>query len=147
MTGTAMARVDFYLLAASGDLSRQVFACRLAEKAWRLHNTVHIHVNDAEHARRIDDLLWTFRDGSFVPHERLGAGPVQSDAPVTIGAGPHELRAADLLINLADELPQQLGSFPRVAEIVTSDEDCRQRSRKRFADYRSQGHDLQTHEL
>jgi DNA polymerase-3 subunit chi len=147
MIGPAMARVDFYLLAAAGEPSRQIFACRLAEKAYRLKHTVHIQAADGEHARQLDDLLWTFRDGSFVPHELVGAGAGSSGAPVTIGVTAGDLRPGDLLINLSNTLPERLGSFPRVAEIVTSDEDCRQRSRKRFADYRSQGHSLQTHEL
>jgi DNA polymerase III subunit chi len=150
MIGPAMARVDFYLLAESGDQSRQSFACRLAEKAYRLKHSVHIHTADPLHARQLDDLLWTFRDGSFVPHEIVGREPGRSDSPaspVTIGCTAKDVRPGDLLINLTDELPDVLDSFPRVAEIVTSDEDCKQRSRKRFIDYRSRGHSLQTHEL
>lgn len=142
-----MARIDFYLIAAAGEPSRQVFACRLAEKAYRLQNTVHIQAADREHARQLDDLLWTFRDGSFVPHEVVDEERNAGDAPVTIGVGAAGARPVDLLINLSNDLPQQLDSFPRVAEIVTSDEDCRQQSRRRFVDYRLQGHTLQTHEL
>jgi DNA polymerase III subunit chi len=142
-----MARVDFYLIAAAGDPSRQVFACRLAEKAYRLKNTVHIQAADREHARQLDDLLWTFRDGSFVPHEVVDEERDDCDAPVTIGVGAAGARPVDLLINLSNDVPPQLDSFPRVAEIVTSDEDCRQQGRRRFADYRLQGHTLQTHEL
>jgi DNA polymerase-3 subunit chi len=150
-----MARVDFYLLAAEGEASRRLFACRLAEKAYRLQNTVHIRAADRQHAQQVDELLWTFRDGSFVPHEIVGAEP--GVAPVTLarvtigyatpGYSTEEVRPGDLLINLTDELPHGLNSFPRIAEIVTSDNDCRQKSRKRFADYRSRGHSLQTHEL
>jgi DNA polymerase-3 subunit chi len=142
-----MARVDFYLLAAAGESSRQLFACRLAEKAYRLQHTVHIQAADRQHARQLDDLLWTFRDGSFVPHELVETDSGAGGAPVTIGVGAAEIRPGDLLINLTDAVPERLDSFPRVAEIVTSDEDCRQKSRRRFADYRSQGHSLQTHEL
>jgi DNA polymerase-3 subunit chi len=141
-----MARIDFYLLAAAGESSRRLFACRLAEKAYRLNHTVHIQAVDRQHAQQLDELLWTFRDGSFVPHEVIGAQTDPGTAPVTIGVGTDEVRG-DLLINLTDEVPQRLDAFPRIAEIVTSDEVCRQRSRKRFADYRQQGHSLQTHEL
>jgi DNA polymerase-3 subunit chi len=102
---------------------------------------------DRHHAQQLDELLWTFRDGSFVPHEIVGAQSDAGVAPVTIGVGAAEVRPGDLLINLTDDVPERLNSFPRIAEIVTSDEDCRQKSRKRFADYRSQGHALQTHEL
>ena len=142
-----MARVDFYVLAAAGESSRELFACRLTEKVYRLEQSVHIQAAGRQQASHLDELLWTFRDGSFVPHEVIEHGDDPVDAPVTIGAGPDALRTADLLINLSDGLIENSGAFPRVAEIVTSDEDRRQRSRRLFAEYRSQGFELETHDI
>jgi len=142
-----MARVDFYLLKQTGLPSRQSFACRLAEKAYRLENTVHIHVGDRAGAARLDELLWTFRDGSFVPHHTISESGSPQDSPVTIGCGEADVPQRDLLINLSDEVPAFAKAFPRVAELVTSDEDCKQLSRKRFAEYRDQGHTLETHNV
>lgn len=142
-----MARVDFYVIAAAGEASRQQFACRLAEKAYRLDHAVHIRVASREQAEQLDDLLWTFRDGSFVPHEVLTDLP--PEAPVTIGveSAGGQREAPELLINLTDELPQDAEAFPRIAEIVTSDDECRRRSRKLYADYRAHGHSLESHQL
>ncbi len=142
-----MARVDFYLLRQSGPESRFAFACRLAEKAYRLDNTVHIHAANDSDARRLDDLLWTFRDGSFVPHEVLDRPDAEVEAPVRITSGSADVNVCDLLINLSDEIPACAGAFPRVAELVSSDETCKQESRKRFAAYREQGHTLETHNI
>ena len=142
-----MARVDFYVLARSGEPSRHAFACRLAEKAYRLDLTVHIHANNRDDATRIDELLWTFRDGSFVPHHLLGSERSALPSPVTIGHGEQAAESCDLLINLCDEVPDFADAFPRVAELVTSDDDCKQRSRKRFVHYRNQGHTLETHNV
>ncbi len=141
-----MAQVDFYILKASGEFARQQFACRLAEKAYKLDNRVHIHVGSPESASRIDDLLWTFRDGSFVPHELLASSGAPA-SPVTIGCDRFPSADCDLLINLGDSVPDGAGSFPRVAEVVTSDEECKSLSRQRFVDYRTQGHTLDTHNL
>ena len=142
-----MSKVDFYVIGGSGEQTRQRFACRLAEKAYRLDNTVHTHAADRQSVQQIDDLLWTFRDGSFVPHEVLGAAAAEPPAPITIGCESAPSRDCDLLINLSEEIPATAESFPRVAEIVTSDEDARNRSRKRFVDYRERGHTLDTHKL
>lgn len=142
-----MSKVDFYVIDGSGDSTRQRFACRLAEKAYRLDNTVHIHATDRQSVQQIDDLLWTFRDGSFVPHEVLGNPTGDGPAPITIGCDSAPARECDLLINLSDDIPPIADSFPRVAEIVTSDEDAKNRSRKRFVDYRERGHTLDTHKL
>lgn len=142
-----MAKVDFYVLPGSGETTRQQFACRLAEKAYRLDNSVHIHVSDHDCLQKLDELLWTFRDGSFVPHEILGATPESSAAPVTIGIDEAPPNNRDLLINLGDSIPSSAASFPRVAEVVTSDEDSKTLSRQRFVEYRDQGHTLDTHKL
>jgi DNA polymerase-3 subunit chi len=142
-----MSRIDFYILADSGESARHVFACRLAEKAYRLNNTVHIRALDQGLARRIDELLWTFRDGSFVPHE-IADAQRPAEAPVTIGTGDAIGTAgSDLLINLSQDLPANPAAFPRIAEIVSSDEDSRLQSRQRFAAYRDLGHTLETHNI
>lgn len=139
-----MARVDFYVLSQAGPQSRQAFACRLAEKAWRLENSVHIHAADRTTAEQMDQLLWTFRDGSFVPHDL--AEDAGKSTPISIGYGD-QAEPRDLLINLCDEIPRFAETFPRIAELVTSDDEARQLSRKRFADYRNQGHTLETHNV
>lgn len=142
-----MARIDFYILSRQGPRERQLFACRLAEKAYRLDNTVHIHTGSRDVAEQLDEMLWTFRDGSFVPHDLLSPAAADRNSPVTIGceAGPGTAR--DLLINLCDDIPSFAEAFPRVAELVSSDDDCKRESRKRFVAYRDNGHTLETHNV
>lgn len=141
-----MTRVDFYVLGASGNRARQQFACRLAEKAYRLDNTIHIRTTDRREAEQLDELLWTYRDGSFVPHE-LSTGSAAPESPITISHEDSPRQQTDLLINLTDQIPAECDAFPRVAEIVTSDEEARQQSRKRYAQYRELGHTLETHKM
>jgi len=139
-----VAQVDFYVLNRVDEDARNTLACKLAEKAWRLENTIHIHTMTREDAIRLDALLWTFRDGSFVPHELVGG---DNEAPVTIGFGTATVEPRDLLITLCDEIPTFAEAFPRVAELVSSDEDSRAKSRQRYATYRDQGHKLTTHKI
>jgi DNA polymerase-3 subunit chi len=142
-----MARVDFYVLAQADERARQVLACKLAEKAWRLENTVYIHAGNRSDAERLDELLWTFRDGSFVPHGLAGRDDGTELSPIMIGNDEAGIGTRDLLINLCDDIPSFMDGFPRVAELVTSDQTCREKSRKRYAAYREQGHELNTHNL
>jgi DNA polymerase-3 subunit chi len=142
-----MARVDFYVLAQVDERARHLLACKLAEKAWRLENTVYIHAKNRSDAERLDEMLWTFRDGSFVPHGLAGRDDGTEVSPIMIGYGEQGIGTRDLLINLCDEIPSTFEGFPRVAELVTSDESCREKSRKRYAVYRDQGHELNTHKL
>ncbi len=142
-----MARIDFYILSAAGERFRRTFACRLAEKAYRLDNTVHIHTQDAAAVSDLDELLWTFRNGSFVPHHVVDVLDSDREAPVTIGCTTPDAAPCDLLINLADEIPEFAEAYPRVAELISSDEACRRAGRVRFATYRDRGHTLDTHRV
>ncbi len=141
-----MARIDFYVLSQSSEKARHHFACKLAEKAYRLNNTVHILASSRADAERLDELLWTFRDGSFVPHHVVG-DTTGLESPITIGCESDEIAPCDLLINLCEVVPSAAESFPRVAELVISDQDSKQRSRKRYASYRDQGHEISTHNV
>jgi len=143
-----MGRVDFYVLRTSGEPARFQFACRLAEKAWRLSHTVHLRTSDDGAARQLDELLWTFRDGSFVPHEVIIAGgQTDAEAPVTIGTSLPSGRGAALLINLGGDAAEVDDHCPRIAEIVSADDDALRDSRRRYARYRDLGHTLETHKL
>ena len=142
-----MARVDFYVLERIDERSRQVLACKLAEKAYRLNHTVYIHTSSPRDAELVNELLWTFRDGSFVPHGLAGNEDGTEESPVIVGYDADGARGRDLLINLCDEIPAFAESFPRVAELVTSEENCRRLSRKRYALYRDRGHTINTHNL
>jgi len=137
-------RVDFYILAAGGEDARRRFACRLAEKAYRLDHRVHVHTEDRAAAEALDELLWTFRDGSFLPHETL---PNETGAPVTIGCGGEAPETADLLINLASQVPDFALTLPRIAELVGGEEQTRSEARRRFIFYREKGYPLETHEI
>ncbi len=142
-----MARIDFYILAQADERARHLLACKLAEKAWRLENSVWVHARDRRDAERLDELLWTFRDGSFVPHGLAGRNDGTEVSPIMIGCDEHGVETRDLLINLTDEIPAFVEGFARVAELVTSDETCLRQSRKRYATYRDRGHELNTHKL
>jgi len=141
-----LSRVDFYILAAADAAARLRFACRLTEKAYHLKNRVHVHTASAASAVAIDELLWTFRQGSFVPHEITHAGqPVQS--PVTIGHGTDRPPAADLLVNLSTELPEFSTDYPRVAEIVEDSPQALELGRERFRRYKESGRETVTHNI
>jgi len=142
----ASIRVDFYVLASADAASRLRFACRLTEKAYTLRNRTYAHVDDAARARELDELLWTFRAGSFIPHQVEPVDP-DNQTPVTIGHTPDTDATGDLLINLADAIPSFFDRFGRIAEIIDASEAGRQAGRTRFAFYRDNGFEPNTHKI
>jgi DNA polymerase-3 subunit chi len=141
-----MSRVDFYVLQRTDEQARRLLACRLAEKAYRLDHTVYVHTMSPADATQLDELLWTFRDGSYVPHALIEESDT-TPSPVTIGCKAKIDEARDLLINLCDDIPEFADEFARIAELVTADDECRRLSRKRYAQYREKGHEIQTHNM
>ena len=139
-------RVDFYVLAAADTDARLRFACRLTEKVYTLDKRTYAHVASAACAREFDELLWTFRVGSFVPHAIASGDPVTAP-PVVIGHAPDTDATGDLLINLADTIPTFFDRFDRVAEIIDASENSKQAGRKRFAFYRDNGYEPNTHKI
>lgn len=145
-----MTRIDFYLLNSHQANADERTACRLAEKAYGLRHAIYIHTNSQQQAVQLDKLLWTFRDGSFVPHQLHGQDE-SLNSPVIIGheSNPDNELAThhQLLINLDQKVPPFFSRFERVAEIVGTDEQQRKTARERFRFYRERGYELQTHEL
>lgn len=141
-----MTRIDFYLLKADQPLMRQRYACRIAEKAFALGHRVHIHMPSAESARAMDELLWTYRDGSFVPHE-VESDATDGDCPVVIGFQAEPSGDCDVLINLAPEVPLFFSRFERVAEILDENPETRGQGRERYRFYRDRGYELNHHDI
>ncbi len=142
-----MARVDFYILQAGAPTDRLRFACRLAEKAYRAGHRVFIQTANREQTVLLDELLWTFRAGSFVPHTSSGATPATDAPPVVIGEQHHPGEATDLLVNLTNAVPDIFRSYQRVAEIIDQHEDTKKSGRDRFRFYKDNGCEPETHAI
>lgn len=138
-------RVDFYLLNQSVPDGKLRFACRLSRKALDQGLTAFIQAGDREQAARLDDLLWTFDQGSFIPHRLDGGG--DEPTPVIIGTEPPEGQAPGVLIALAGEAADRLRGFPRIAEIVDASDTDKRSARERYRVYRDHGCELDTHHI
>jgi len=145
-----MTRVDFYILQDDSANGRERFACRLAEKIYKMGHTLYLHTDSAEQAKQLDDLLWSYKESSFLPHAI--EGEEQSDLPqILIGHNsetPTELHShSDVLINLAPSVPGFFSRFERVAELINQTEDLKAAGRKRFKFYRDRGYQPETHNI
>ena len=135
-THTAPALAEMYML-----------ACRLAQQAYSQQKWVYIHCNSQAIAFEIDELLWQFEPSAFVPHNLKGEGPM-TGSPVEIGfdkLGPNKSR--QLLINLADQVPQFAVNFGHIIDFVASDDNHKAIARERYRQYRGLGVTLQTQDL
>ena len=141
-------KIDFYILKSAAERQRLTIACRLAEKAYLRDMRVIVLSESAAEAQFLDDLLWTFNDRSFVPHQYCrNADAGEADTPVHLTLTLDAVERADLLINLSARLPDGLERFARIAEIIDADPQRRRLGRERFKSYRDHELPLQTHHL
>jgi DNA polymerase-3 subunit chi len=141
-----MTRVDFYILKDPGDAACALFACRLTEKAVKQGHQVYINTESDVQLQQLDDLLWTFRAGSFLPHA-VDNGEDQGTAPVLLTHNREPRESHDVLVNLSNEVPLYFSRFNRVAELVGGNEAQRAEARNRYRFYKDRGYTLNTHEI
>ncbi|MFT5085006.1 MAG: DNA polymerase-3 subunit chi [Lentisphaeria bacterium] len=141
-----MTQIDFHVMqhAASLDAQRH-YACRLAEKAVNLGNRVMIATANDHESQVMNDLLWSFKPESFVPHGLVG-DTASNDASVLISHDDDDTHH-DVLINLRPGVPEQFSRFKRLIEIVIQEQSSLKGSRKNYAFYQTRGYPIKTHKL
>ena len=146
MTGLAnkLPRVDFYVLPENKKPER--FACALVGKAWTRDHQVYVHTASSADAARMDDLLWTFRDSSFLPHAIM-TETGDEDPPIVIGWQDKHPRGKQVMLNLAPAVPSFATDFERIIEIVAGSEEDKRQARGRYRHYRDLGCDLHNHSI
>jgi DNA polymerase-3 subunit chi len=137
-------RVDFYLLESSEQQDRLLFACQLIEKAYLHGHSVFVFCKNKQESEDLDELLWTFKEECFIPHNLEGEGP-QPPPPVHIGFCKEPKGFNDILLNLSDEIPFFSPNFRRMMELVSNEESAKEGSRSRFREYRQRNYELYTH--
>jgi DNA polymerase-3 subunit chi len=144
-----MTRVDFYILpdGAKPPEGAVMTACKLCDKATASGQRVYVYAPDAEVAGGVDGALWSFRQGSFISHERLGAPLAEPLPMVLIGVAEPPESYQGVMINLGLEVPAFFSRFERVLEIVDGDATARAKSRDRYKFYRERGYELASHNL
>ena len=140
-----MSKVNFYLLKNGQSSEQYVFACRLCEKILSQKLKAYIHTDTQEQAQYLDDLLWSYRPESFLPHCLIDT-ETDEEVSIVIGYADKFLEKSDVLINLSQDIPDFHASFSRIVEIIAADDESKAQGRLRWKQYKDAGYELETHE-
>ena len=139
-----MTAVEFHILSEAGAEARWRHTCALVEQAQLADEKVFIRA-EADALQRLDDLLWTFRDQAFIPHEHANANsPSHARIAALLGCNEPLPPGYSVLINLHGTAPVQLDQAAKVIEVVDADATVKQQARERYKQYREQGCQLET---
>lgn len=157
-----MTQIDFYILAENSHRDMNQMVCRLCEKALAQKMNVLIYTRSAAQAQQLDDLLWTFKPDSFIPHTSQFNGLEGDDSysyPVLISSdsatdattfsGNKKIMSQynQLLINLTSTPPPFFQQFERIAEMVGNNNEEKETARNRYRWYREKGLTLNKYDL
>ena len=142
------AEVVFYVLASQSQQQRQDFVCRLIEKVYRSGHFCYVLTDSVQQAEQLDKLLWTFRPGSFIPHQLFITGVMPDyTGTILIGSEPVPEGWQAVIVNLSMAYPPLQGSGQRILEILDNSEVSKQAGRERYRHYQQLGLDITTHKL
>ena len=139
-----MPQIDFYIIEDNAADAWLRYACRLVEKAYTLGMRTHIHTTSENQTMQMDELLWIFRDRSFIPHQQTCA----ENELCTVTLNHEQLpQHRELLVSLSPEAPNFYNEFDRVIEVVGSDNNMKQQARDRFRFYKEKGEEPTHHQV
>jgi len=137
-----MTSIDFYNIAQSRHTTDGL-VCKLCHKAWQNKQKVLLLTSGPAQTERLDKLLWTSDDESFLPHDQQEQPGLVTPILVNHQADPRGER--ELLINLSEQIPTFFAQFQRVIEVVTDDNKAQARSH--YSYYKDRGYKLKHHKL
>jgi DNA polymerase III subunit chi len=140
-----MAEVSFYLLPSESLQERYLFACKLIEKVYRSGSICYVLTDSAEQSQIMDDLLWTFRAGSFIPHQIYTGKLPDIEKVVLIGSLAAPKNWQKTLFNLSSHYPEQGAQTERILEILDNSETTKAAGRERYRQYQQSGMKITTH--
>lgn len=139
-----MLRVDFYILSQDTEQARAHLACRLAQKAYQNNQPLLIVTGSQAQSQRLDELLWTFEDTSFIPHGLGQNCPIKT--PIIISENVPENAPQETLMNVSDQ-PLAFDRKGRILELILANDMSRQQGRLRYKTYQTQNAEMHTHRL
>ena len=114
--------------------------CELAEEFFTAGQRVLVVVEDDNQGNTLDQLMWTWKKGSFLPHAWENGSQDCSDLPVVISAGEANPHGAQVLIAGRPCQPGFAGQFQVIIDFAeVYDENLREASRQRFRSFRDAG--------
>jgi DNA polymerase-3 subunit chi len=133
-----------------GMADKLAYACRLLRKAYARGSKL-VVTADAGTLRQLDRQLWVFEEQEFLPHVCALAGqpwaPRLADTPLWLTDDPASAPGErSILINVGDSIPEGIERYERFFEVVSADQDDRQRGRQRWRQYQARGWVVQGHE-
>lgn len=148
MTSTSKdPQISFYVLSSHLPQHRDIFACKLIEKIYRSGQFCYVLTDSVQQAEQLDKTLWTFRPGSFIPHQVYRGQLPEFTQSILIGDANIPEGWQKVIVNLSSHYPPTTAPTERILEILDNSEPCIQAGRQRFRHYQQARLAIETHKM
>jgi len=131
-----------------GAPDRLVYVCRLLRKATSSGVRVMV-LASPQTLQQLDSALWSLSATDFVTHAYADGhdGVARRSSVVMVDGIPPDASLPPVLLNLADQVPDDIGRFSRVVEVVSNDALDRNLARERWKHYTRMGITITRHDV
>ena len=142
-----MPEVSFYLLPTNSGQERDLFVCKLIEKAYRNGEYPYVLTGSETQSQQLDDQLWTFRPGSFIPHQIYRGELPEFEKVILISAKQPADKWRKTIVNLSSRCPDDFMAADRILEILNDNVETKALGRDRYRQYQQAGLEIVTHKM
>ena len=142
-----MPAIDFYILSTTSEQDRYQFVCKLAEKIFRQKQKAFFLTPSIEDSENLDDLLWSFRPTSFIPHQIIQNNTHSLFDQLLISNQDIPDNWSGILVNLTQQLTPNIERLTRIIEIIDNNEVCLTKGRQRYRHYKKMNLSPDTHKI
>ena len=142
-----MPEISFYILPSDTQQARYFFVCKLVEKIYRSGKIVFIRCDSEPQIRQLDNLLWTFRQGSFIPHQIFTGEVPDINRVILLGTLSPPDAWQTTIVNLSDKNTDYSHQTKRILEILDNSELSKQAGRNRYRQYQQSGCQINTYKM
>lgn len=147
-------QVDFYITKTADINAVLALVCKLSQKAFLNDYQIMIQTQDTQQSQSLDELLWTFSDDAFIPHQIIpdednSRSLIENEVGICAKIEAQDTqRQKQILINLNPNTDIELHThFERVIEVIWDQDTVKTQGRKRFKHYKELDITPNTHNL
>jgi DNA polymerase-3 subunit chi len=124
------------------------YACRLLRKAVNAGVSIEV-VSDLPTLKRLSGLLWAVSATDFITHcDAVAQDTLRELSAVLLAESPHsDPVTRPVLVNLGAAVPVGYDRYPRLIEVVGTDDEDRETARARWKHYIAAGYKIVRHDL
>ena len=137
-----MKKVDFFIPKFGDPKTEEILACQIFEIAFKKLFNISIVFDNEFDLNHYNELLWTFKNTSFVPHS------IGTDHSIHSDFGKIETdQVKQIMINKSKKIPQRKDDMLLIIESAGTNDEARHLAREKFKLYKDENFSISTHDF